>query len=217
MLSFSISYPELIKLPYLADLTQKGDRGWKEAQRQDEFKQNSIRQGKLRPTLDKGPGSNFLRTNLDWFEANWILESDYTLVPSLILGSPNQELSFLGPNQLIFPPKQVPCRFSLNLPLMGLWPLSEGLGTNLKLSTNKIAWIHWSLDPCLKSALINCWKISWTLCYPTPLPQIVANFVIGALLHVIPWLPPCGTSPVIACKNIIFKKSSKRIQNPSRY
>ncbi len=49
---------------------------------------------KLRPTLDEGPGSNLLGTNLDRFEANWILELDYTLVPSLILGSPNQELSF---------------------------------------------------------------------------------------------------------------------------
>jgi hypothetical protein len=45
-------------------------------------------------TLDEGPGSNFLGTNLDWFEANWILELNYTLVPSLILGSPNQELSY---------------------------------------------------------------------------------------------------------------------------
>jgi hypothetical protein len=31
---------------------------------------------------------------LEWFEENWILELDYTLVPRLILGSPNQELSF---------------------------------------------------------------------------------------------------------------------------
>jgi len=46
---------------------------------------------------------------------------------------------FFGPNQLLFPPKQVPCRFSLNLPLFGLGPLSKGLGTNLKLLTNKIA------------------------------------------------------------------------------
>jgi hypothetical protein len=45
-------------------------------------------------TLDEGPGCNFLGTNLDSFEANWILELDYILVPSLILGSPNQELSF---------------------------------------------------------------------------------------------------------------------------
>ncbi len=32
----SISYPDLIKLPYFADLNQRGDRGWKEAQREGE-------------------------------------------------------------------------------------------------------------------------------------------------------------------------------------
>jgi hypothetical protein len=53
---------------------------------------------------------------------------------------------FFGRNQLIFPPKQVRCRFSLNLPLFGLGSSSKGLGTNVKLSTNKIARIHWSLD-----------------------------------------------------------------------
>jgi hypothetical protein len=36
MLIFSISYPDLIKLPYFVDLTQRGDRGSKEAQRQGE-------------------------------------------------------------------------------------------------------------------------------------------------------------------------------------
>jgi hypothetical protein len=36
MLSFSISYPDLIKLPYFAYLIQRGDRGWKEAQGQGE-------------------------------------------------------------------------------------------------------------------------------------------------------------------------------------
>jgi hypothetical protein len=46
---------------------------------------------------------------------------------------------FVDPNQLIYPPKQVPCRFSLNLPFFGLGPLSKGLGTKLELSTNKIA------------------------------------------------------------------------------
>jgi hypothetical protein len=40
----------------------------------------------------------------------------------------------------------VPCRFSLNLPLFGLGPSSKGLRTNYNLLTNKIAWIHWSLD-----------------------------------------------------------------------
>jgi hypothetical protein len=38
------------------------------------------------------------------------------------------------------------CGFSLNLPLFGIGPSSKDLGTSLKLSTNKIAWIHWSLD-----------------------------------------------------------------------
>ncbi len=51
-----------------------------------------------------------------------------------------------GWNQFIFPPKQVSCSFCLNLSFFGLGPLSKGLGTNLKLSTNKISWIHWSLD-----------------------------------------------------------------------
>ncbi len=118
-----------------------------------------------RPTLDEGPGSNFLvGTNYDWFEANWIFELDSTLVPSLILGSPNQELSFqhyfLVPTNWFSPPKQVPCKFSLNLPLFGLGPSSKGLGTNLKLLTNKIAWINWSLDlgPSSKVALKSSQK-----------------------------------------------------------
>jgi hypothetical protein len=67
---------------------------------------------------------------------------DRTLVPSLILGSPKSGALllglFFGLNQLIFPPKQVPCRFSLNLPLFGLGPSFKGLGTNLKLLTDKI-------------------------------------------------------------------------------
>ncbi len=42
--------------------------------------------------------------------------------------------------------QKVPCRFSLNLLLFGLRPSCKGLGTNLKLSTNKIAWICWSLN-----------------------------------------------------------------------
>jgi len=41
----------------------------------------SVLEGELRPTLDEGPGSNFLETNLDWFETNWILELDCTLGP----------------------------------------------------------------------------------------------------------------------------------------
>jgi hypothetical protein len=36
MPSFSMSYPDLIKFPYFVDLTQRGDRGWKEAQKEGE-------------------------------------------------------------------------------------------------------------------------------------------------------------------------------------
>ncbi len=38
------------------------------------------------------------------------------------------------------------CHINFNLPLFGLGPLSKGLGNNLRLSTKKIVWIHWSLD-----------------------------------------------------------------------
>ncbi len=40
MLSFSISYWDLIKFPYFADTTERGDRGWKHAQRQGDFADN---------------------------------------------------------------------------------------------------------------------------------------------------------------------------------
>jgi hypothetical protein len=31
-----MSYPDLIKFPYFVDLTQRGDRGWKEARKEGE-------------------------------------------------------------------------------------------------------------------------------------------------------------------------------------
>jgi hypothetical protein len=36
MLSFSISYWGLLKFPYFADITERRDRGWKQAQREGE-------------------------------------------------------------------------------------------------------------------------------------------------------------------------------------
>ncbi len=42
MLSFSISYWDLIKFPCFPDTTERGDRGWKQAQRQGDFTDNSI-------------------------------------------------------------------------------------------------------------------------------------------------------------------------------
>jgi hypothetical protein len=43
MLSFSISYWDLLKCLYFADTTERGDRGWKDAQRQGYFRDNSNR------------------------------------------------------------------------------------------------------------------------------------------------------------------------------
>jgi hypothetical protein len=59
-----------------------------------EFKSNIFGTFNMVTKVHFRRGSSFLGTNLDWFEANWILELDYTLVPSVILGSPNEELSF---------------------------------------------------------------------------------------------------------------------------
>ncbi len=71
----------------------------------------------VKPHFRWGPGSKFLGTKLELFKANWILELDPSLDPSLHLGSPNHELSFelffLGLNRLIFLPNWWPCRFSL--------------------------------------------------------------------------------------------------------
>ncbi len=105
----------------------------------------------LSPTLDEGPGSKFIGTNLDSFEANWILELDPRLYPSLHLGSPNSELSLkLFSFSLVwtnwFSLQNGICRFSLDLPLFGLGPSSKGCGSNLWLPTNRIALFHWTLD-----------------------------------------------------------------------
>jgi hypothetical protein len=63
------------------------------------LKPYASKNGRWPPYVDSHIGgqqfrSSFLGTNLDRFEPNWILELDCTLVPSLILGSSNQKLSF---------------------------------------------------------------------------------------------------------------------------
>jgi hypothetical protein len=98
-----------------------------------------------------GPGFKFLRTKLDSFEANWILEMDPALNRSLNLGSPKHELSFEHlflklENRLIFPAKWCLCRFSCNLPLFGLGPSSKGHESNLWLSANRNSLFHRTLD-----------------------------------------------------------------------
>ncbi len=85
---------------------------------------------------------------------------------------------------MIFPPQQVPCRFSLDLPLFGLGPSFKGLATNLKLSTNKIPWIHWSLDlgPSSKVSLRVQWSWSWQYVVPESFNLTIYNFVGGYLV-----------------------------------
>jgi len=86
----------------------------------------------LRPTSRWALGSKFVWTNLDSFEANWILELDLALDLSLHLGFSNHELSFLvlllGWNKLNILEKMVPCRFSLHLPLFVLDPHLKAMG-----------------------------------------------------------------------------------------
>jgi len=44
MLSFNISYWDVLKFPFFADTTERGDREWKQAQRQGDFLDNSSTQ-----------------------------------------------------------------------------------------------------------------------------------------------------------------------------
>ncbi len=85
-------------------------------------------------------------------------------------------------------------RFSLNLLLLGLGHSSKGLGTNLKLETNKIAWIigPWTLNP----HLILCWSLKlqlWALSdQPLWLPFIATLSKLA--LKIINLLPTNGIS-----------------------
>jgi hypothetical protein len=58
---------------------------------------------------------------------------------SLHLGSPNHELFFFGSKPIDFPTKMEPCSFSLDLPLLVLYPHLKGRRSNLWLSTNRIS------------------------------------------------------------------------------
>jgi hypothetical protein len=110
----------------------------------------------LRPTLDGGPGSKFLGANLDPFDTNWILELDPALDLSLLHLWFSKSwalfwaLFFGGLNQFIFPPKWCHVGLALICHFFGLGPSSKGHGSNLWLSSNRIALFHWTLDPWLK-------------------------------------------------------------------
>ncbi len=60
---------------------------------------------------------------------------------------------FFGSKPIDFPSKMVPCMFRLDFPLVGLGSSSSqgGGGSNLWLSANRIALLHWTLDLRLSS------------------------------------------------------------------
>ncbi len=104
----------------------------------------------IRAHFKWGLGSKYRGSNLDSFEANWTFELDLALNPSLHLGSSNHEFSFwvfFRFEPIDFLSKSLQCRFSLNLPLFGLGPLSKCHGSNyLWLSSSRIALFHWTLS-----------------------------------------------------------------------
>ncbi len=110
-----------------------------------------------------GPGSKFLRTNLEWFEANWILELNSALDPSLHLSSSTPESSLLALCVFQFKPidlpsKMVPCRFSLDLSLLGLGASSKNHGSDIWPSYNRIALCHWTSEHGLSSQVALRWQ-----------------------------------------------------------
>jgi hypothetical protein len=113
----------------------------------------------LRHPLD-GPGCKF---GLIWSKLNpWVGPSIGPSLASCFFKwwwalSLLSSFSFGVSNQLIFLPKLVSCRFSLDFPLFGLGPSSKGHGSNLWLSPNTIALFHGTrdLESSSKVALIN--------------------------------------------------------------
>ncbi len=93
--------------------------------------------------------SRFLGINLVSFESNWMCELDSALDSSFCLGLRIMS-SILSPiswsKPICFPSKMVPCRFRLNLPLVGLGTSSWGYASNLWFSANRVALFHWTLD-----------------------------------------------------------------------
>ncbi len=63
--NFSISYWELIKFPYFVETTERGDKGWKQAQRQGDFTDNFIKQETSWERLEPKALAE-LGTTLEW-------------------------------------------------------------------------------------------------------------------------------------------------------
>jgi hypothetical protein len=83
-------------------------------------------------------------------------EQPQTLAYTLVLQTMSSPISsFYFSKPIGFPSKMMPCKLNHNLICLGLEFLSEGLGTNLKLLTNRNAQFHWTLllGPLSKVAL----------------------------------------------------------------
>jgi hypothetical protein len=122
----------------------------------------------LRTTLDDGSRVQIPRNQfgLIWSKIEslswtliWILACILILH---IMSSPFQA-HFFGFEPIDFPSKKVPCKFSIHLSLFGLGPSSKGSGSNLWLSSNRIALFHWTLDlgpsPKVAQTISHCWLV----------------------------------------------------------
>jgi hypothetical protein len=125
-------------------------------------------------------------------------EQPWTLVYTLILQTmscPFKCYFWFGP--IDFPSKMMSCRLNHNLIRFGLGPLSKCLGTNLKLSTNKNVWVHWTLllGPLSKmvlniSPIFQKDQVLWsslTLCNVWSHPKVITCYIMIFVQVLLPW------------------------------
>jgi len=82
MLSFNISYPDFVKFPYFPNETERGVWGWKEAQRQGDFLDSSMRDKKK-------------------FNISWLTELKWGR--GVGSGSKNRQFHIVGKNRITEP------------------------------------------------------------------------------------------------------------------
>jgi hypothetical protein len=105
---------------------------------------------RLRLILDgvQGPNS-YNQFGLFWSKTeflSWALPQTLPCILVLQIMSPPLR-SFFVFEEIDFPSKMVPCRFSVNLPSFGLGTSSKGQGFILWLPTNRIVLFqYWTLD-----------------------------------------------------------------------
>ncbi len=141
--------------------------------------------------LDLAGGSNFLGTNLDWFEANWILELDCILVPSLILGSPNQMWlncirNNAGTSQLC----------TVHIQEVGEVCEAIASGLPLHLEMSQFAVLYENPDPCQCRGVPSSWPIPPQI---SQSPWLVGSSILTSLFI----FPHFGDGALVAITNFI--------------